>query len=1654
MNSFPSWLKTVLALAVLALLAGGLLFYHVQEQRVRQDVESNLKVITEFKVNEIVAWRADQLAEGSELMASLFFVEGTAQWLADPQSNAATEILSRFRSLQKHYLYRDVFLVDAGARVRLSLSGRLGPLEADSAQALSAALRDRKPKLTDLHADELDSTPHISVVAPLFVSEGETQKPLGAVVLVCDARQYLYPLIQSWPVPSETAETLLVRREGDDVFFLNDLRRQSNAALKLRIPLSQTNVPAVMAVLGKEGVVQGKDYHGVEVLAVLKHIPDSSWFMVAKMDAAEAFASWQFRSILILALLLVLVALAGAAVLVVWQRNRKAHYRALYRAEVTRLASEKRYGVTLKSIGDAVIATDAKGRLELLNPVAETLTGWTNEEARGRPLAEVFRIINEETRQPVENPVARVMREGVVVGLANHTALIARNGTEFPIADAGAPIRDEQNEIIGVVLVFRNQSEERAMQRALRESQALYHSLVEQLPAGVFRKDAEGRYVFVNSWFCRLKSVKAELFLGKKPQEVAAAELAAGSASPDQINRLATQGTDHNQQIMQTGRRIEAEEHGVDADGKEQHLYVVKSPMFGSDGKIVGSQGVLFDITERKRIEETLKHERNLFRTILDNLPSIIFFKDRDGRYVLSNQAHQRVLGSTQEAILGKTAFDFHPPDLARQYLEDEMQIMRTGEPLAAKEELALHREIGEHRWHLTSRIPLKDESGHVVGVFGISHDITERKRAEGALRESQALYHSLVEQLPAGIFRKNKEGRYVFVNSWLCRFRGVKAEHYLGKTPQEVEAAELARLGADRGAHPRLGAQGASHHELVMRTGRQIEVEEEWPGQDGKRHRLHVTKSPVFDLDGTIVGTQGIMFDITERKQAEEALRESQALHHSFVEQLPNAVFRKDSEGRYVMVNSQFCRLKGLKAEDFLGRKPVEVAKRESAKQGESGQATKYAAQGEEVHELIMLTGKVVETEEEYPAADGGKQFMHVMRMPVFGPDGTVVGTQGILFDITPRKRTEEEVDRTAREWQTTFDATNDAIWILDQEHRVLRTNKTAERIFQRQCGEMLGKHCYEIVHGTTEPIPGCPLNRARKNMRRETTDLKIGGGWFEVIVDPILDSAGQYAGAVHIVSDITSRKQAEERIREQAALLDAANDAIYVRALNHTVTYWNDGAERLYGWTRAEVLGRKIDDLISYDAGAFKTAQAALLAQGSWSGEVKMTSKAGKEIVVFCRWTLLRDEQGQPKEVLAINTDITEQKQLETNFLRAQRLEGIGALAGGIAHDLNNILQPILMTAALLRETVGDSESREMLDTMNTCAQRGADIIKQLLTFARGKPGARVPLPIRHLLNELNKLIHETFPRNIQLRVSTPKDLWLVLGDATQVHQALMNLCVNARDAMPDGGTLTLVAENLTLDEAFAAMMPGAKPGPYVCVSVADTGTGIPPENLDRIFDPFFTTKEIGKGTGLGLATVLGIVRGHGGFVRVNSRVGHGTTFELYLPASSEPKAAATSGREALPPRADGELIMVVDDEASVRGVVQRALEKHGYRVVAAAEGAEAMALFTQHRAEVRAILTDMMMPGMDGPSLVRTLRRQKTQLPILGMTGLGERVDIKGLESLNLLVLLTKPFTSAVLLAVLRRALAAPRAAGGKTAKPGQPRQPDAGKKPNPG
>ncbi len=510
-----------------------------------------------------------------------------------------------------------------------------------------------------------------------------------------------------------------------------------------------------------------------------------------------------------------------------------------------------------------------------------------------------------------------------------------------------------------------------------------------------------------------------------------------------------------------------------------------------------------------------------------------------------------------------------------------------------------------------------------------------------------------------------------------------------------------------------------------------------------------------------------------------------------------------------------------------------------------------------------------------------------------------------------------------------------------------------------------------------------------------------------------PIYDSEGNVVLLIPEGRDITDRKLAEQKIREQAGLLDIASDAIFVRDLDYRILYWNQGAERLYGWLAAEAIGQSAMELLQEDADQVKTIRQVLFAQGEWQGEIRKVTKTGQSVIVEDRWTLVRDATGQPKSILAVSTDITAKKNLEAQFYHAQRLESLGTLASGIAHDLNNVLTPILALSQLLlsRRPALDGRSQEMLQIVETSARRGASMVEQILSFTRSSEGDRRPVQVADLLQDMVKVAQQTFPKTIEIQQHwPPSKLGLVNADATQLHQILMNLCVNARDAMPKGGVLTLAAENYVVDPVFAQMILEAQVGNYVLISITDTGTGMSPVVRDRIFDPFFTTKAPGQGTGLGMSTVLGIVKNHGGFLQVASEVGKGSQFKVYLPttagatATVEPAQARRSGQ--------GELVLIVDDDRAVQQTNRALLESHHYTTLVANDGIEAIDLFIQHQQDIQIVLMDIMMPNLDGVTAVRALHQINPQVKIIAMSGLAahrEPVLAAGAR-----VFLPKPYT----------------------------------------
>jgi two-component system cell cycle sensor histidine kinase/response regulator CckA len=601
-------------------------------------------------------------------------------------------------------------------------------------------------------------------------------------------------------------------------------------------------------------------------------------------------------------------------------------------------------------------------------------------------------------------------------------------------------------------------------------------------------------------------------------------------------------------------------------------------------------------------------------------------------------------------------------------------------------------------------------------------------------------------------------------------------------------------------------------------------------------------------------------------------------------------------------------------------------------------------------------------------------------------------------IIDITERKKAEKAIRESEESYRSLVESANDIIAKVSPDGMIISLNPAFERITGWVREEWLGKKFTPLIHPDDLPKALVVFQHSMSGETMPSSELRLLANsgsyvYVEYVTTPLLKD-GKVVGNLNVVRDITERKRAEGKIREQAALLDKAHDAIGLRNLEQNLIYWNKGAEYLYGWTAGEVIGKNADKLLyKEESPLLIEAKKSVIEKGEWTGELGQITKEGKEITVQSRWTLICDSEGKPKSILIINTDITEMKKLESQLLRAQRMESIGTLAGGIAHDLNNIMTPIMLSLQMLKQKFTDEQSQRLISILENNSQRGTNLIKQVLSFARGVEGERKSLQAKHIISEIETVLKETFPRNIEIRTDMQEDLLTIAGDTTQLHQVLMNLSVNARDAMPDGGILSISAENFFVDENYVRMNIEAKVCPCVLISVSDTGTGIPPELMDRIFEPFFTTKEHGKGTGLGLSTAHAIVKSHGGFINVYSEVGKGTAFRIYLPAIKTEAQKAEKQLLELPV-GNGELILVAEDEGSIREVTVSTLETYGYRVITAEDGAEAVAAYAQNMDKIKVVLMDLMMPVMDGEESIRAIRKINPEIKIIAVSGLIEK------------------------------------------------------------
>ena len=731
-----------------------------------------------------------------------------------------------------------------------------------------------------------------------------------------------------------------------------------------------------------------------------------------------------------------------------------------------------------------------------------------------------------------------------------------------------------------------------------------------------------------------------------------------------------------------------------------------------------------------------------------------------------------------------------------------------------------------------------------------------------------------------------------------------------------------------------------------------------------------------------------------------------SELFLETLIRESPHAIWILDEKGTLMEINPACCELLSVNREDLLGKYNI-LEDNILIENGYMALVKSVFEKGDRVRFTIQYETSRLET---VRLDKIDPLELDVTIFPVKDDKGNVTNAVIQHKDITEQKLTEEALSRASLEWKSTVDAINDAIWVLDKDHRILNSNKTAEKLFASTDEDIKGKYCWEVVHGTDEPVYECPVDVAKRTGQRNSMEMLINGLWYEFIIDPIFDENNEYAGAVHIVSDITRRKLDQDALREsQRKLVTLMSNlpGMAYRCKNDkdwTMEFISDGCLPLTGYRAEELVDSSrvtYAEIINPEdrQPVWGIVQKSLEAGKPFKLLYRITSAGGEEKWVWERGQGVFDDAGDVIALEGFITDITERKQVEKDLEKlkdqlsqAQKMESVGRLAGGVAHDFNNMLSAIIGNAELsLFEIEPKTPLYNRITQILEAANRSANITRQLLGFARKQTIRPIVMDLNSAVEEMLKMLRRLIGEDIELIWHPGTKLWQVKMDPAQIDQILANLCVNAKDAITSGaGKITIETDNIFLDETFCAMNPGADPGEYVKLFLSDNGTGMDKETIDNIFEPFYTTKEEGKGTGLGLSTVYGIVKQNKGFIDVFSKPGTGTIFKIYLPRYAGKNESASEEIKTEIPRGNGEVILIVEDEFMVLEIARIALDKLGYKVLEADSPSKAMEVVSDYAGKIDLLLTDLVMPEMSGKDLSGELIEIYPEIKTLYMSG----------------------------------------------------------------
>jgi two-component system, cell cycle sensor histidine kinase and response regulator CckA len=1417
------YLVSFFVLFAIGLSLAGYYFYHYQQKRLLQTAKDNLSSIAKLKVEQIENWRQERINDASFIFRSEAIAQQLSHFLKNPAGQAERNaILGWITPMFKNRQYVSMDIIGANGVPLFSNLNDSCTLSNDESKTFQEAMERKRILFVDLHIQD-DGNVYMGIIVPIIQAEKRDTLVLGSLLMRIDPRRFLYPLLQAWPVLSKTSETLILRREGDEIIYLNELRHRKGAGLSYKRYIYEKKLPAAMAASGFEGVVEGIDYRQEEVVAHVKKVPNSPWYMVAKTDIEEVLAENTRIALMVTMVIALILLLLASGIRIIWKEQEVKQIQELLESEQERRALIQHFDYLMRYANDVILLANGDQRIIEANERAVQTYGYEHEELLNLHLTD---LRSPNTPADIDKRLQSMMAPEGALYETDHKR---KDGSIFPVEISGRTITIEGKTFYQGII--RDISERKEAEKILRAREKHLSMVTDNFPGLVSSVDKDLRYRFASGGYERVFGIPSMEVVGRTMSEVL------GPETFKYIELFAAQALE--------GKQITFVNPITMPTGEISYGLTTFTPDTDSEGNVQGIFIFAIDITDRIQTEDALRENEEKYRKLIETTETGFVIVDDLGKVLDANPKYVSLTGHTHlDEIRNHSVLEWTAESEKERNAEAVKQCLTHG--FIRNFEVDYVQKNGNNVAIEINATVVKTDYG--VNILTLCRDITERKRAgEELLKLKKA-----IDTSGEAVFLTDRQGIFTFINPGFTELYGYEPEEILGKvTPRILKSGTVKKNIYE-------------NFWKALVSGKEVRGEHVNKRKDGTFIQVDGSACTIYDEGKRIIGFLGIQRDITERKKAEELLRFHEQEMRSLMNNLPEIIIRYDLQGRVLFVNSATTLWLGNQQENVLGKTLLEI-----------GAPLEMAAKSDSRFKQVLESKRAAYGEDLFHGRDG-LRFIETSTIPEYGSDGALVSVLSVSRDITERKRTEETLRKTEENFRRSLDDSPMGVRIVTSTGDTMYANRSLLDIYGYESLEELRRiHIKERY--TPESYAEFQLRREKRNR-------------------------GEFGPSEYEISII--RKNGEVR---------------YIQVF------------------RKEVL---------------------------WNGA---------------------------KQYQVIYQDITYRKKLEEPLRRMQKLEGLGTLAGGIAHDFNNILGIILGYASRIYAIKDDSEKlQHTIEIITKAVERGTTLVRQILTFARKTETEFRLININDVVKEIIGMIMETFPKIISYSQNLEKGIPSIHADHSQLHQALLNLCVNARDAMHNGGVLN-ISTGLVPGLHVRRRHPDAVADKYVCIEIGDTGEGMTSEIRNRIFEPFFSTKEKGKGTGLGLAVVFGVVQTHRGFIDVESELGKGAIFRLYLPAPQQAEQLEAEVQETIKEIPGGtETVLIVEDEEALNAMLVASLTTKGYTVYTAFDGLTAVKIYKEKQKEISLVLTDIGLPKMTGMDEFRLIKKLNPNVRIIVATG----------------------------------------------------------------